>query len=165
MNWYVLYTLSHRTQRILANLNRKRELEAFIPSYEVCHRYTKEITIKPVFNNYIFVKTELDQGEFNTLLFNMKEDNNGLIKQLINSETSALTLKEIEFFNLVLDSRYVVKLSKGYQENGITHVIKGPLVFYENHIVKVDKHNCCAFLDLIFFDRRIKLGIDILSKK
>ena len=165
MNWYVLYTLSHRTQRILANLNRKRELEAFIPSYEVCHRYTKEITIKPMFNNYIFVKTELDQGEFNTLLFNMKEDNNGLIKQLINSETSALTLKEIEFFNLVLDSRYVVKLSKGYQENVITHVIKGPLVFYENHIVKVDKHNCCAFLDLIFFDRRIKLGIDILSKK
>ena len=44
MNWYVLYTLSHRTQRILGNLNKKKELEAFIPSYEVCHRYTKEIT-------------------------------------------------------------------------------------------------------------------------
>ena len=123
MNWYVLYTLSHRTQRILGNLNKKKELEAFIPSYEVCHRYTKEITIKPMFNNYIFIKTMLNQEE------------------------------------------YVVRLSHGYQENGITRVISGPLVAYENHIVKVDKHNCCAFLDLIFFDRRIKLGIDILGKK
>lgn len=165
MNWYVLYTLSHRTQRILGNLNRKKELEAFIPSYEVCHRYTKEITIKPMFNNYIFIKTMLNQEEFNTLLFNMKEDNNGLIRQLKNADTSALTKKEIEFFNLVLDSKHVVRLSHGYQENGITKVISGPLVAYENHIVKVDKHNCCAFLDLIFFDRRIKLGIDILGKK
>lgn len=165
MNWYVLYTLSHRTQRILSNLNKKRELEAFIPNYEVCHRCTKEIIIKPMFNNYIFVKTKLNQEEFNTLLFKMKEDNNGLIKQLKNSETSALTSKEIEFFNLVLDSKYIVRLSKGYQENGITHVTSGPLMFYEKHIVKVDKHNCCAFLDLIFFDRRIKLGIDITCKK
>jgi len=95
MNWYVLYTLSHRTQRILGNLNKKKELEAFIPSYEVCHRYTKEITIKPMFNNYIFIKTMLNQEEFNTLLFNMKEDNNGLIRQLKNADTSALTKKEI----------------------------------------------------------------------
>lgn len=116
MNWYVLYTLSHRTQRILGNLNKKKELEAFIPSYEVCHRYTKEITIKPMFNNYIFIKTMLNQEEFNTLLFNMKEDNNGLIRQLKNADTSALTKKEIEFFNLVLDSKHVVRLSHGYQE-------------------------------------------------
>ena len=34
-----------------------------------------------MFNNYIFIKTMLNQEEFNTLLFNMKEDNNGLIKK------------------------------------------------------------------------------------
>lgn len=165
MNWYVIFTLSRKTKRILSNLNTKKELEAFIPEYEVCHRYTKEIKIKPMFDNYIFVRTSLNQQEFNNLLYKMKDDNDGLIKQLKNNETSTLTDKEIEFFNLVLDRHHVVRLSHGYQEDGKTHVIDGPLVAYENHIVKVDKHNCCAFLDLIFFDRRIKLGIDILSKK
>ena len=165
MNWYVIFTLSYKTKRILSNLNTKKELEVFITGYEVCHRYTKEIKIKPMFDNYIFVKTTLNQEEFNSLLYRMKDDNDGLIKQLKNNETSALTLKEIEFFNLVLDNHHIVRLSHGYQEGGKTHVVDGPLVAYENHIVKVDKHNCCAFLDLIFFDRRIKLGIDILSKK
>ena len=165
MNWYVLYTLNYKTNKIITNLNRNENLIAFTPKYEVCQRKTKEVLIKPMFNNYIFIKTMLNQEEFNTLLFNMKEDNNGLIRQLKNADTSALTKKEIEFFNLVLDSKHVVRLSHGYQENGITKVTSGPLVAYENHIVKVDKHNCCAFLDLIFFDRRIKLGIDILGKK
>lgn len=165
MNWYVIFTLSYKTKRILSNLNTKRELEAFVPKYEVCHRYTKEIKIKPMFDNYIFVKTDLNQEEFNCLLYKMKDDNDGLIKQLKNDEASALTFKEIEFFDLILDSQHIVKLSHGYQESGKTHVIDGPLMAYEKHIVKVDKHNCCAFLDLIFFDRRIKLGIDIISKK
>lgn len=165
MNWYVLFTLSCKNKKILANLNTKEELEAFIPKYEICHRYTKEITVKPMFNNYIFVKTRLNQEEFNSLLYKIKENNDGLIKQLRNNDTSALSAKEIDFFDHILDCCYVVRISHGYQENGKTHVIDGPLVFYEDKIIKVDKHNCCAFLDLIFFDRRIKVGIDILGKK
>ena len=164
MNWYVLYTLSQKTNKILTNLNRKKELIAFIPEYEVCHRKTKEITIKPMFNNYIFVKTMLSQCEFNDLLLKMKDDNSGLIKQLKNSETSALRADEIDFFSVILDSNYVVRLSYGYQEDGVTHIIEGPLKLYEKHIVKVDKHNQCAYLDLLFFDRRIMLGIDFKSK-
>ncbi|MBS5111164.1 MAG: hypothetical protein KHZ15_00560 [Coprobacillus cateniformis] len=161
MNWYVLYTLSQKTNKIVSNLNRRKELIAFIPEYEVCHRKTKAITIKPMFNNYIFVKTSLNQNDFNDLLLKMKDQNDGLIKQLKNNQTSALTADEIHFFNIVLDSHFIVRLSHGYQEYGITHIIDGPLKPFENHIVRVDKHNQCAYLDLVFFDRRIKLGIDI----
>jgi transcriptional antiterminator NusG len=164
MNWYVLYTLSQKSNKIITNLNRKKELIAFIPEYEICHRKTKEITIKPMFSNYIFVKTDLNQSEFNDLLLKMKDENDGLIKQLKNCETSALRESEIEFFEMILDEQYVVRLSYGYQENGITHVTKGPLKPFEKHIVKVDKHNQCAYLDLLFFDRRIMLGIDIKCK-
>lgn len=82
MNWYVLYTLSQKSNKIITNLNRKKELIAFIPEYEICHRKTKEITIKPMFSNYIFVKTDLNQSEFNDLLLKMKDENDGLIKQL-----------------------------------------------------------------------------------
>ena len=161
MNWYVLYTLSHRTNRILYNLNNNQELHAFIPKYEVCQRKTKEITIKPMFNNYIFVKTQLNQTDFNDLLLNMKEQNDGLIKQLKNKETSALTADEIMFFTSVLDNNHIMRLSHGYQANGITHVTSGPLKLYEKHIVKVDKHNQCVYLDLFFFERRIIMGIDL----
>ncbi len=164
MNWYVLYILSQKSNKIITNLNRKKELIAFIPEYEICHRKTKEITIKPMFSNYIFVKTDLNQSGFNDLLLKMKDENDGLIKQLKNCETSALRESEIEFFQMILDEQYVVRLSYGYQENGITHVTKGPLKPFEKHIVKVDKHNQCAYLDLLFFDRRIMLGIDIKCK-
>ena len=117
-----------------------------------------------MFRNYIFVKTDLNQSGFNDLLLKMKDENDGLIKQLKNCETSALRESEIEFFQMILDEQYVVRLSYGYQENGITHVTKGPLKPFEKHIVKVDKHNQCAYLDLLFFDRRIMLGIDIKCK-
>lgn len=165
MNWYVLYTLSQKTNKILNNLNQKKELEAFVPQYEVCSRDTKELLLRTMFDNYIFVKTILDQVEFSTLLMKMKDMNDGLIKQLKNNETSALRADEIEFFNQVLDDHYIARISHGYRVNGKTVVTDGPLVPYENHIVKVDTHNCCAYLDLTFFDRRIKVGIDIKSKK
>ncbi len=165
MNWYVLYALSQKTNKILHNLNRNKELEAFIPQYEVCSRDTKELILRSMFDNYIFVKTELNQIEFSDLLMKMKDQNDGLIKQLKNNETSALTTDEIHFFDHILDHHYIARISHGYRVNGKTVVTDGPLVLYEDHIVKVDTHNCCAYLDLTFFDRKIKVGIDIKSMK
>lgn len=161
MNWYILYTLGHKTYKILSNLNKKSQLIAFIPHYEVCQRKTKEIRVKPMFNNYIFVKTTLNQNDFSDLLLSMKDYNDGLIKQLKNNETSALSDDEIEFFSQVLDDKFVVRLSHGYQDNGITYVTDGPLKDLKDHIIKIDKHNQCAYLDLVFFNRRIFMGIDI----
>ena len=166
MNWYVLFTLSQKTKRILNNLNQKKELEAFIPEYEeVCNRDTLEVQTKSMFDNYIFVKTTLDQGDFNTLLMSMKDDNDGLIKQLKKVDTSALSNTEIEFFNQVLDGHYIARMSHGYKVDGKTVVLDGPLKYYQNHIVRVNTHNYTAYLDLTFFDRKIKLGIVMTSKK
>ena len=161
MNWYVLNTLSQKTNKIVSNLNGKCGIEAFIPQYEVCQRKTKEVIIKPMFNNYVFVKTMLSQGEFNDLLLKMRESNNGLIKQLKNEEVSALSDAEIDFFSQVLDKNHIIKVSQGYQLDGVTYISDGPLKLYEKHIVKVDKHNQCAYLDLVFFNRRILMGINI----
>lgn len=162
MYWYVLYTLGNKTFKILSNLNKKSELTAFIPHYEVCQRKTKEIRIKPMFNNYIFVKTTLNQNDFSDLLLEMRDYNDGLIKQLKNDQqTSALSDWEIDFFNQILDDKFIVRMSHGYQENGVTYITDGPLKNFQQHITKLDKHNQCAYLDLVFFDRRIFMGIDI----
>ena len=117
-----------------------------------------------MFNNYIFVKSDLNQNDFNDLLLSMKDKNDGLIKQLENAEVSALREKEIEFFNTVLDDEYVARVSTGYQENGKTVVTDGPLLHYQDYIIRVNKHNCIAQLDLPFFDRKIILGVEIKSK-
>lgn len=164
MNWYVLYVLSHKTNKILSNLNQRGELIAFIPKSEVFHREAKKKTVRDMFNNYIFVKSNLNQSDFNDLLLSMRDKNDGLIKQLENAEVSALRDKEIEFFNSVLDDEYVARVSVGYQENGKTIITSGPLLDYQDHIIKVVKHSCIAQLDLPFFDRKIVLGVEIKSK-
>lgn len=164
MNWYVLYVLSHKTNKILSNLNQQKELIAFIPKSEVFHREAKKKTVRDMFNNYIFVKSYLNQNDFNDLLLSMRDKNEGLIKQLENAEVSALRDKEIEFFNSVLDDEYVARVSVGYQENGKTVITSGPLLNYQDHIIKVVKHSCIAQLDLPFFDRKIVLGVEIKSK-
>lgn len=164
MNWYVLYVLSHKTNKILSNLNQREELIAFIPKSEVFHREAKKKTVRDMFNNYIFVKSNLNQSDFNDLLLSMRDKNDGLIKQLENAEVSALRDKEIEFFNSVLDDEYVARVSVGYQENGKTIITSGPLLDYQDHIIKVVKHSCIAQLDLPFFDRKIVLGVEIKSK-
>ena len=40
----------------------------------------------------------------------MKDQNDGLIKQLKNVDATTLTEKEIEFFSLVLDENYTIRL-------------------------------------------------------
>ncbi|NCC55873.1 MAG: hypothetical protein EOM11_10430 [Erysipelotrichia bacterium] len=161
MNWYVLYTLHYKTKSVISHLNRYNDIIAFVPEHELCQRKTKEIIVKPMFHNYVFVKTHKDQNEFNQFLFSLKEEKNGIVKQLRKEELTALTLKEIEFFETVLDEQFVVRLSHGYQKDGMTHIIDGPLKSLEKHIVKVNKNKQCAYLDLCFFDRSICIGIEI----
>lgn len=163
MNWYVLYCLSQKSDRIIKNL-RDKSLEAFTPKCEAIERTTKEKTLKVMFANYVFVKSDLNQQEFNDLLLSMKDINDGLIKQLGNMEISALRQSEIDFYNTVLDNHYIIRVSEGYKENGRTVVTNGPLVHYQEHILRVDKYHSIAYLDLTFFDRNIVVGLEIKSK-
>lgn len=110
MNWYVLNTLSYKTNQVVFNLNKRKCIEAFVPQYEYYHRKTKEYLIKPMFTGYVFVKTELNQLEFNSLLYKMAEEKNGVIGQLVNNETSALRKEEIRMFELLLDACHVVSI-------------------------------------------------------
>ena len=90
MNWYVLFVLSNRSNQLIKNLNKKDSIEAFIPQYQYYRRVTKDYDVKPMFTNYIFVKTLMNQTEFNTFLMNLDNEKDGLIKQLVYLDTSAL---------------------------------------------------------------------------
>ena len=114
MNWYVLYVLSYKKEQLIKYLNKYEDVEAFVPKYEYYRRVTKDYEIKPMFNSYIFVKSTMNQLEFNSLLMKMSKEKDGLLKQLVYPDTSALKKEEIEMFNKLLDETYVVKMSQAY---------------------------------------------------
>lgn len=164
MNWYVLFVLANRANQLITNLNKKDNIEAFIPQYEYYRRITKDYDIKPMFTNYIFVKTLMNQTEFNTFLMNLDNEKDGLIKQLAYLDTSALKEAEIKMFNCLLNESYVVKVSQAFLQDGKAKVYQGPLKHFEENIIKVDKYNQVAYLNLSFMNRRIKAGLKITSK-
>lgn len=161
MQWYVLFVLASQSQRLASNLNKRSYIEAFVPMYEFYNRSIKEYAIKPMFNSYVFIKTELGQCQFSDLLRNMEDEKKGLIKQLKHCDVSALREEEKKMFELLLDSTHILRVSKAYIKDGKAVVYEGPLQYFEDCIVKVDKHNQLAYLALSFMDRRIKAGLKI----
>lgn len=163
MNWYVLFVLVVKEDK-LCSLLRKNGLDAFIPMYEYYRRDIKGNAIKPLFPGYIFVRSDLEQLDFDQFLFNIKESKEGLIKELKKADVSALRDDEIKMFEYMLDSKGILRMSQAFIEDKRAKIYKGPLVHYQDHIVKVDKHNKLATLDLEFMDRRFVAGLEITSK-
>jgi len=137
--------------------------EAFIPKYEYYHRKSKKYEIKPMFSGYIFIKSSLDQLTFNDALRHL-EQKNGILKQLVKKETSALTVDEIDMFEKLLDSSYIIRMSKAYIQEGKAVVVEGPLKAFEKNITKVISHEQFCYLDLSFMDRKIRAGLKIIDK-
>lgn len=137
MNWYVLFTLSQKTNQIVSHLNRRDNIDAFIPEYEFYYRKTKEYLIRPMFPNYIFVKTNYNQLDFNIMLNKMGEEKDGVIRQLSKDDVSALRKEEIEMFELLLDANHVVRMSQAYLQDGRAKVYEGPLQALKNRLLKL----------------------------
>ena len=163
MNWYVLFVLVVKEDK-LCSLLRKNGLDAFIPMYEYYRRDIKGNAIKPLFPGYIFVRSNLEQLDFDQFLFNSREPKDGLIKGLKKADVSALRDDEIKMFEYMLDSKGILRMSQAFIEDKRAKIYKGPLVHYQDHIVKVDKHNKLATLDLEFMDHRFVAGLEITSK-
>lgn len=161
-NWYVLYVLSYKKEQLIKYLNKYPDVEAFVPKYEYYRRVSKDYDIKPMFNGYIFVKSSMEQKEFNLLVAKMYREKEGLLKQLVYPDTSALKKEEIAMFDQLLDERYVVRMSQAYLQDKKAVVIKGPLKYFEDKISKVDKYNQVAYLSLLFMNREIKAGLKII---
>ena len=165
MNWYVLYVQARKTKKLIERLNRKKNIEAFEMNYEYYRRSHRCNEIKPIFKGYVFIKTKLDQNEFNNVLAKMNEEKDGLIRQLIKHDTSALRKEEIDMFNKLLDESYVIRMSQAFIEDKKAIVYQGPLMYFQDNIIKLDKHDRIAFLNLSFMGRNIKAGLTLTGKK
>lgn len=162
-NWYVLFALVAKENK-LCSVRRRKGLDAFIPKIEYYRRDIKGNTLKMLFPGYIFVRSEMKQSDFDNLLYELGEQRDGLIKQLKDDGVTALRDEEIEMFNKLLNSEGILEMSQAFIEDNKAKVIYGPLIHYQDHIVKIDKHNRIAVLDIEFLKRHILAGLEIKSK-
>ncbi len=159
MNYYVLYCQTLKCEGVCRRLNGKGKLQAFIPQMESYHRLSNQILLKTMFPGYVFIKSELNQSEFDVLLSSLSDERNGIIKELKKSEVSALTQDEIDLYQRLWNQNGILVMSEGYKENGKTIVTKGPLLSFQEEIIATDKRDMVAVLKLTFLDRNIKAGI------
>ncbi|MCU6686751.1 hypothetical protein OCV99_09380 [Dorea acetigenes] len=164
-NWYILFVQSERQSRI-CDILCEEGVNAFLPMMEYYRRDMKGITRKPMFPGYIFVRTELVQKEFDNLVEALRGRCWGFIKQLKDAGAAAMRAEEIEFFRFLLDESGLARMSYGYlrkQENGRDKAVitEGPLQYFEDRIVKVDRHNRCAWMDFAFMGRKVQAGLTI----
>ena len=161
-NWYVLFALVAKENKLCSVLRRKG-LDAFIPKIEYYRRDIKGNTLKMLFPGYIFVRSEMKQSDFDNLLYELGEQRDGS-SSLKAVTPSSLRDEEIEMFNKLLNSEGILEMSQAFIEDNKAKVIYGPLIHYQDHIVKIDKHNRIAVLDIEFLNRHILAGLEIKSK-
>ena len=158
INYYVLFCQSLKIEKLYHTFNLKKDTEAFIPRMERYIRSKDKIVIQNMFPGYLFIKTTMNQTEFDTLLLLMKEERDGVIRELKKEEVSAL-------LDILLNKQYILGMSKGYKINGRTKIIEGPLKKLEEHIVSVDKKSHEAVLNIEFLNKKLKAGIEMQNKE
>ena len=158
-NIYVLFCLQAKEKQLLNNFNKYEQFTAFSPLMEYYRRDFNSTAVKTMFPGYVFVETDLGQSEFDLFLQNMAEEKSGLIRELKHQEVSALNAQELELFRKLLNTKGVLKMSQASIVNGRARVTSGPLKSFESNIVKLDRHNRLAVLDLAVLDREISAGL------
>lgn len=159
MNYYVLFCQTVKTEKICQRLNEYDEIQVFIQKMERYFRLKDIIELQVMFPGYLFIKTELSQMEFDSLLLSMNEKRDGIIKELKKKEVTALTDDEIELLHHLLDKDAILRMSEGHKEKGKTVVTKGPLLFFQKDIIDSDKRDQLAVLNVKFLDRNIIAGL------
>lgn len=166
-NWYVLYVSGGKEARIVSFL-KDHEIKAFTPTMERIHKkqgaYQKIVV--PMFPNYIFIISELDQKDFNEELRKLKQLKSGIIKQLTydNDGTSALLPEEKDLLESLMDDCYLIRHSVGMMEGDRIIVTDGPLIGMESRIKRVDRHKRLAYLECELLGKQVKISLEVIKK-
>ena len=167
MNWYVIFVKGGKESSLTKSL-KKRNVDAFIPMMEKMHKKNGEYikVIVPMYPNYIFIRSDLDQIEFNQWLYLFKQQCSGIVKQLqVDKEgTSVLHKEEIDLMEKMMNNQNIVKHSFGLIEGDHIRIIEGPLMGLESKIVRIDRHKRLAYLNNVFLGKPIKISLEILKK-
>lgn len=181
-HYHVLFTRTEKQSEMLKALSGafpKSRGKIFLPMREYYRRDKKENDIKPLFPGYLFAYSDMSKKELHEFLLAHRVNVASFLKELgrsgrdlleeqtipLEDLATDLTEEESRFLDTVLDKDGIQRMSAGYRErNGRVAVMEGPLIAYASRIVKVDRHERLAYLNLKFRKMDIVAGLEIKPK-
>ena len=160
-HWYVLMTVRSKEDEVCQFLNENDGIFAFSPKMEFYHRV--KICLKTLFGGYVFVVSKLNQKDVDNIFRKFPLTSVFIHELRYDEEVSALTEEEIKILSYLLDENKILKMSYGTLVHGKLHIEKGPLIQMDDYIMKYDKHNQLATLDLNFLNQKWKVGVGLLE--
>lgn len=166
--WCVMKCLPGKAETIMESCRKKLSgqvlHDVFMFTYERMKRYegSWHLETHQMFPDYLFLETETperlsEQLEPYRSFVQILEDGNMLLR--VRPEEEA-------FLRSLCGQAHHLGMSRGYIQNGITHICQGPLMGLERRIRKIDRHKRLAKLTVPFqgLETPMQAGLEITSK-
>ncbi|WP_455684650.1 transcription termination/antitermination NusG family protein [Thomasclavelia sp.] len=167
MNWYVIFVNKDKINELIFYFNNLPGINAFIPRIEklISKEGKKEFLEVPMFPNYLFIETSLNEQEFSEMIKELKKDLGSTMKTLQDETQTifALTIEEKKLLESLLNENHLIKHSIGIIVNSKLIVEEGPLKGKEELVRKIDRHKRLAFLHNVC-GKLMKVPLEVISK-
>lgn len=166
--WCVLRCRPGKAEEIMMSCRRNISddilRDIFVFTYERMRRYEGNwhLETREMFPNYIFLETD-EPGK----LFKKLEAYRGIVQMLEDNDQFRIVLPEEEnFLSDLCGKQHHMEMSEGYIRDGMTHVIRGPLMGMEGRIRRIDRHKRIASVDVPDGKqgRLVTVGLEITAK-
>ena len=157
MYWYVIHAKVDRGSKIVKFFNSQKGVDAFIPKIEKWHN-VKSVT------DYVFVKSDMDNEAFNKKFKEFFESIEGFGELLEYEGVYALKDAEQNLMEKLFNGGHIIKRSIGNIVDKKLIVDTGPLLGLDDLVVKINRHHRVATLQTEFFDKKIMVPLEVISK-
>ncbi|MBO6207550.1 MAG: hypothetical protein J6O73_11485 [Lachnospiraceae bacterium] len=180
LRYLVLATGTLKQELLASVLSRRFPKERgriFLPEREYWIRKTQSVGRKPLFPGYLFAHTDMSQKELYLFVRQNSRDIMTYVSELSvrtikssgltidDRSWSELTADETSFLDRILDAEGVERMSAGYKQGEHYNIVEGPLKGLEEHIVRSNRHDREAYLDVTFREKPVVVGLDLRPKK
>ncbi|WP_279159644.1 transcription termination/antitermination NusG family protein [Thomasclavelia cocleata] len=165
MYWYIVHIKLEQSSKLVKFFNQQNNTIAFVPKMERWYNIKgkKNYIIKDLYPDYVFIKSEMDQLEFNERFKEFFKSIDGIAQLLEFEDVYVLKTEEQILMERLLDNKNIIRHSVGNIVNSKLIVEKGPLVNLENKVIKIDRHQRLAVLKSDFFNK-ITVPLEVVSK-
>jgi transcription antitermination factor NusG len=165
MFWYVAHVKNGFATKIVSVLNKQDNIDAFIPKKEMWFRGVngKKYRTVELYPDYVFIRSQLNRDDFHKAFKEFFKTISGLVELLDYDSVYPLSMDEQLLFEHLLDKGNVIKRTKGLKINSCFIPTSGPLKGLEDRIIKVNRHDRYAILDMNILNNKMKLPIEELS--
>ena len=148
MYWYVIHAKVDRGSKIVKFFNSQKGVDAFIPKIEKWHN----------------VKSDMDNEAFNKKFKEFFESIEGFGELLEYEGVYALKDTEQDLMEKLFNGGHIIKRSIGNIVDKKLIVDTGPLLGLDDLVVKINRHHRVATLQTEFFDKKIMVPLEVISK-